>query len=279
MKKAIAILLSSLLILSLPVTSFAAGADTDIGGFASKAAADVKNADSLSGIAKTAAKLLASITERLENVKISYDDLQKAVDEYSKIVMNVYGANGDFTSAQTVSSSGASSMSLKAMSRQLSKYLFIKLDGPEDIAALIAESCEFDYVVLDNGNGTIYIRVDVENNPQIFNYAVFYNLVEDLYEKQGEEMVLKGDGSVDYLMSYEHIAGELALHALIYAATKDIIKLTGTNSERILSLYNSAAQANLNVDEARVPAQFITFVGKLIINVVTYNFMRIFGMI
>ena len=278
MKKSIAILLSLLMILSLPLASSAAAADKafDIGAFASKVTADIGNAGAFKGFAKMAAGFLGTLTERLENAKISYDDLQNAVDEHSKIVMNVYGDGAAALPAINVS--GASSTSLKAMSRQMSKYLFIKLDGPEDVAELIAESCEFSYVLLDGGNGTVYIRVDVENNPQIFNDAVFRNLVEDLYAKQGEVMIENGDGSTDYLMSYEHIAGELALHALLFAATKDVIKLTGTNDERILSLYNSAAVADLNVDESRISPQFIAFVGKLLMNVVTYGIMKAFGM-
>jgi hypothetical protein len=164
------------------------------------------------------------------------------------------------------------------MAEVMKKYVFIRVDNPEEVAELIAESCEFTYTTVEDGDGTVYIRVDIEKNPQIFNYAVFRNLVEDLYEQQGEEMLKNEDGSVDYLMSYEHIAGELALHALLYAASDELLRV-GVESGRLLSLYKSAARADLNVDEARIPAEAIAIVGVILMNMMSYHLLTALGLI
>jgi hypothetical protein len=164
------------------------------------------------------------------------------------------------------------------MAEVMKKYVFIRVDNPEEVAELIAESCEFTYTTVEDGDGTVYIRVDIEKNPQIFNYAVFRNLVEDLYAQQGEEMLKNEDGSVDYLMSYEHIAGELALHALLYAASDELLRV-GVESGRLLSLYKSAARADLNVDEARIPAEAIAIVGVILMNMMSYHLLTALGLI
>lgn len=163
------------------------------------------------------------------------------------------------------------------LSRLIRKYMFIKIDDPAEAAALIAETTEFDYVLVEDGKGALYMRVDIEDNPQIFNYDVFRSLVEQLYARQNEELKKDEYGNVDYVMSYEHIAGELALHAIAFAATNLILDVTNTQDEKILSLYKSASQADLNPDEARVPTGLIRFVGMLIINVFTFNFLKLFS--
>ena len=157
------------------------------------------------------------------------------------------------------------------------KYLFIKVDDPAAAAALIADTCEFSYHLVNGSDGTLYLRVDVENNPEIFNYDVFRSLVEQLYEKQGEEMQKDSYGKIDYVMSYEHIAGELALHAIVFAVINHIFSLSDSRDERLVKLYNEAAQADLNPDESRIPAGIIRLLGFLIIHVFQYNVLKVFS--
>ena len=108
---------------------------------------------------------------------------------------------------------------------------------------------------------------------------MFRRLVEDLYEQQGEEMLKNGDGETDYLMSYEHIAGELALHALLYAASNEILRVTGVSSSRLLKLYKSAAQADLNIDEARLPGEVFSIVGVVLMNFFSFHLLSALGLI
>ena len=157
------------------------------------------------------------------------------------------------------------------------KYMFIKIDDPAQAAALIADTTEFSYALVEDGKGTLYLTVNVEENPQIFNYDVFRALVEQLYARQNEEMQKDDYGKIDYVMSYEHIAGELALHTVVFAATNLILDVTKTQDEKIINLYKSAAQATLNADEARAPGALIRFIGTLIINVFTFNFLKLFS--
>lgn len=173
----------------------------------------------------------------------------------------------------------AETITFADLSKELRKYIFIKVDNADEVAELIAQSCDFKYTTVQDGNGTVYIRVNIEENPEIFNYAVFRNLVEDLYAQQGEEMLKNDDGEVDYLMSYEHIAGELALHALLYAASNEVLRVTGISSSRLLNLYKSAAQADLNVDEARIPSELISIVGVILMNFMSYHLLNAFGLI
>ncbi len=121
--------------------------------------------------------------------------------------------------------------------------------------------------------------MNIEDNPDIFNYVVFRNVVEKLYESQGEALITNDDGSVNYLMSYEYIAGELAFHALVYAVTGELIEITGTKNETIVNLYEHAAQADLNIDEARVPVEVLSILGVLLVDFVQFNVLKLFGII
>lgn len=299
MKKVIAIMMSVVMLISLPLSASAksVNTDTDIGTFATRIAAELSNINALSGISKIAANLLQNLTERLQNTEIKFNDLSTVIDEYSKVIMNVYegtnnyignmlntaytgeGGTAPVSTDETNESGSGSFITLRDIIDMLSRYLFIRVDNAEEVAELIASTCNFTYVVLQDGNGTIYIRVDIENNPEIFNYAVFYNLVKNLYAMQGEEMIKRGDGTTDYLMSYQHIAGELALHAILYAAATEVIRLTGISNETLLNMYHSVAQADLNIDETRVPTQLMVLFGKIIMSEITYNIMRIFRLI
>ena len=238
----------------------------DVSAYAGKASVTVEDND---------AALTALLLEVYENAGATTVDLPavpagpKASPKYRA------SANDDPAGSGNAITGGKYSVS--ELSSLIRKYMFIKIDDPAQAAALIANTCDFTYGLVNGSDGTIYIRVNVEDNPQIFNYDVFRSLVEQLYEKQNEEMQKDGQGKIDYVMSYEHIAGELALHTIVFAATNSIINATGTQDEKILNLYKSAAQAELNVDEARIPTAIIRFIGTLIINVLKFNFLKLFS--
>ena len=141
------------------------------------------------------------------------------------------------------------------------------------------ESSEITYKLVTDEDGTVYISVDIENNPEIFNYAVFRNVVDGLYAAQGEELLKNENGETDYAMSYEHIAGELAFHAILFAAVNEVINVTGTKNETIVRLYNHAAVADLNYDEARVPSEFLSILGVLLVDLLQFNLLKLFGVL
>ena len=180
--------------------------------------------------------------------------------------------------ALTEDAEGAS-FEIKAgsLSELLGKYVFVKLDNDAALAALIAENSDMTYHTINGSDGTLYISVNIENNPEIFNSVVFRQVVEALYARQGEEMLTDRYGKIDYVMSYEHIAGELAMHMLVFAAVNEIMHLTNTKDERLVNLYHSSAIADLNIDEDRVPAGFISAFGTLVINFVKFSAFILFG--
>ena len=80
-------------------------------------------------------------------------------------------------------------------------------------------------------------------------------------------------------MSYEHIAGELALHAIVFAVTDSLMGATGTKNEFILKMYNKAVLAELNYDEARLPSEIMSMLGVLIMDLLQFNLLRLFGIL
>ena len=264
MKKLIAIILSVALVFAVPVTCFAAG-DGEITGTAAK-------------VNDLASSLLDDIAAEAADLTVDGGQDLDAVVAQSFKDLDVKGAQSS-GGAAIAGKAGVSSkaQTLKAASESYAKYLFIPVEDASEVASIIAESCEFTYSVVSDGKGTVYIKVNVEENPEIFNFAVFHDLVDQLYAGQQEEMVKNDDGSTDYLMSYEHIAAELALHMLVYAATSEIIKLSGSGSDTILSLYNSAKLAELNYDESRFPSKWIAALGRLIVTLFRFDIYRIFG--
>lgn len=110
-------------------------------------------------------------------------------------------------------------------------------------------------------------------------YGLNYTVVEGLYAAQGEELLKNDNGETDYAMSYEHIAGELALHAIVFAVTDSLMGATGTKNEFILKMYNKAVLAELNYDEARLPSEIMSMLGVLIMDLLQFNLLRLFGIL
>lgn len=298
MKKILAVAISFLLCFSFAGAVSAADNQTPAQEFVSEAQA-IRHSDpsQLGSLAQMAVRLFDDVTPYVENVTVVTEDDNDALTDLLLQVYDQAGAtlmdlpaipNGPMAAPKrtdniedTPEGSGnpitGGKYSVAELSRLIRKYMFIKIDDPAQAAALIADTCEFSYAIVNGSDGTLYLRVNVEDNPQIFNYDVFRALVEQLYEKQNEEMKKDSYGKIDYVMSYEHIAGELALHTIVFAAMNSILDVTGSNNEQILSLYKSASQAELNVDEARMPAAIIRFIGTLIINVFKFNLLKLFS--
>ena len=261
MKKIFAIILACLMALSIPVTCLAAGGSGEITG-----AAAAVNRLSAALQSKIAGAITIAEGQNLDAVVAgAYSDLEADAAPVK--------ADAPLLKTKTLSDG----QTLKAAAGDYAKYIFIPVKNADEAAGIIAESCEFTYSVVSDGKGTVYIKVNVEENPEIFNFEVFRSLVDQLYAGQNEEMIKNEDGSTDYLMSYEHIAAELALHMLVYAATSGLIELSGSGNETLLSLYNSAREADLNYDESRFPSKWMNALGKLIVTMFRFDFFRILG--
>lgn len=165
------------------------------------------------------------------------------------------------------------------LSELLSKYIFVRYDDSPEIARIIAGNSNISYHKINGDDGTLYISINIEENPEIFNYAVFRQVVEVLYARQGEELLTDKYGKIDYVMSYEHIAGELAMHMLLFAAVSEVMHITKSKDKRLVDLYRSCAVADLNIDEARVPTEAISIFGILLLNFVRFNTYKLLGII
>lgn len=137
-------------------------------------------------------------------------------------------------------------------------------DTPEaekTVAEKIADGCVYTVTVTDGGVKTVYIAVDLAANPELFNLGVMQDAVKEMYENTKE---ITGGEEGYTLMDYYDIAGELALHMIVYSVLDPVsASLTGT----FKGYYDSAKVADLNIDETRVPRFFITLIGRFIMEV------------
>lgn len=147
-----------------------------------------------------------------------------------------------------------------------SGFVFVKDSEVEAVSQRIADSCKFRITTIENGKKTVYIAVDLIQCRELFDARVFLNATEKLLEKA--EAVAIADGMdknpENYdLMSYNHLAGELALHMILTDITND---LGASNGKGFLKkLYDRSVVSDLNVDESRIPTALIIFFGQSVV--------------
>ena len=257
------------------------------------------NQERSSGL-KTIKKMIHSLKGDLrpyiENVVLTPDHIDTAVELGSKIMIKLYEKILDSLKPEptqptepteptdptdpsnptnpTEPEKPGSKITVKELANILKKYIFVQVDDPDQAAQLIADNTEIEYKIIEGEGGTYYMQVDIEKYPEIFNYGVFRRVVDDLVEKQNAQYITDNEGNIDYAMTYEHIAGELAVHAVLYAALHELIEVTGTKNERILSLYESAMKADLNADESRLPWQVFAIIGTLLYSFIGFNLLK-----
>lgn len=281
-KKIIAVILAFVLSFSTALTVCAASDDYF--------SAMKDDAETISSATKRIAELSASLAKDLEpyimDVVLTSDNIEKAVDIGSKLMIKLIEGlkpsdpdeptepdepvDPDEPSQSTIE------LTVAELKKIMETYIFVEVDDVDASVLETLNDVKYYPVTLESGETTVYIAVDIESNPDIFNYDVFKKTVEQLYEKQGEALITDGDGNTDYLMSYEHIAGELAFHAIVYAAANELISVTGTQNSTIINLYNSAAIADLNVDESRLPWQVFSILGIIIMELMSLRLFSFF---
>lgn len=276
MKKFLAVLLSVLLLALTPVCAFAATGEAPaqknrVSTYASSLIANLGDAAGRKSFVENAKAAASVLFSRLF---AAFDEAGAVPTMSAKALRAALrpSVSGDDDSAVP-----EDAMSLLALSDLMSRYVFVRLADPEGLADLIADGVVYDYRVLDDGKGTVVVRVNLHDHPELLNAEVFQALIGKLFDRQKEEMLKNNDDSVDYLMSYEHIAGELALHTLVWAASDELLRLTGSSNETLLDLYRSAVVADLDYGESRLPADVIVFIGKLVILTLRFNLVKLFG--
>lgn len=151
------------------------------------------------------------------------------------------------------------------ISRAIAQFVFIEESKVEELSDAIIADSVYTVTVTADGKDTVYVAVDTVKHPEIYDARVFLSVVDKLVDKCDEVAALKGIdiNSESYNpMSYNFIAGELALHMML----ADVTDILGANSWNTLlkDIYDRAALVNLNVDEDRFPQPLMELLGKII---------------
>ena len=302
-KKIVSVLLTLSLLFSFGAVTASAketpDADEIVGALMEDVAGITKSVSLLKSLSES---LLKNLHPYIMNVVLTPENIDTAIDAGSKVMAKLIDkimnpsqpeeptepsepseptdpVDPDPTDPTDPSEPSKGSMLIEELKAILQRYIFVKVDDVDAASMKAIESADISYELVTDTDGTVYISVDIANNPDIFNFAVFQNVVDGLYAAQGEELIKNNNGETDYAMSYEHIAGELALHAVVFAVTNEIIRVTGTKNEIIVKLYEKAAVVALNYDEARVPSEMISMIGVLLVDLLQFNLLKLFGML
>ena len=147
-----------------------------------------------------------------------------------------------------------------------SKFVFVEDSEVEAVSQKIADSCKYTITTVNDGRKTIYVAVDLRKCKEIFDARVFLNATEKVFNKCNElaiaDGMMEGDGLYT-LMSYNHLAGELALHMILADVTNDLGATKGNGILR--DLYNKAVVSDLNIDEDRIAPAIIEFFGQTVV--------------
>ena len=196
--------------------------------------------------------------EEAGNAALDAEDVQAVETEVAGALLGAEdGAQVSVDAASLYDTDGNGRVTAFEIASVLSQYAFAKEEALAGYADQIAAESTFTVTVTKDGVSTVYIAVPLERYPQLFNAGVFDETVRRLAETQSAQ---QADGMT--LMSYEHIAGELAMHAAVYAVT---YMLGGDQDGSVFhSFYEAARVADLNMDESRLPSGVIDFFGKLV---------------
>lgn len=152
----------------------------------------------------------------------------------------------------------------KEISGLLSGIIFIEKEKADEVAADIVENSKYTVKVIADGKQTVYCSIDFEKFPEIYDANVYLEAIEKIQNKCDEVAVENGidieDGNYS-AMSYSHIAGELALHMILAKLSKD----TASWNPIAAWIYERAGIADLNVDESRIPTEFISALGDFFV--------------
>ncbi len=156
----------------------------------------------------------------------------------------------------------------------ISKYFFINIHDIPAASDDIIANAEYKYVLREDGKETVFIAVNIEEHPELLNRSLLMEVTEKLYNEQKS---LYPDMADEDMMSYEHIAGELALHAILYAVSNEYLSVTGETEGTIFDLWQRARIADLNITEDRIPGEIILIAGTFIMGVFIIDLYTIFN--
>ena len=204
-----------------------------------------------------------------EDRKLSDTEVQAALEAAIAAIVDAPADADVVVSKSLADDVAANADTPKEISGMLSGFIFVEKDKVEDTAAYIAENSKYTVKVIADGKQTVYCSIDFEKFPEIYDARVYLAAIEKLQNKCDEVAAANGidiAGGNYSAMSYSHIAGELALHMILAALSKD------TASWNPISewIYEHAGVADLNVDEDRFPVAFITMLGDAVVGFINF---------
>ena len=157
----------------------------------------------------------------------------------------------------------------KEIAGLFSGLLFVEKDKAEAVAADIVANSKYTVKVIDGGKQTVYCSIDFEKFPEIYDARVYLAAIEKIQNKCDEVAAEKGidiSGGNYSPMNYSHVAGELALHMILTALSKDSVSWNPISAW----IYERAGIADLNVDEDRVPAVLLQAFGAAVVKLISF---------
>lgn len=209
---------------------------------------------------------LPSFAVSEENQHLSAAEVDKALEAAVAALVNAPDDATVIVSDELTEDAGDTPKEIAGL---LSGLLFVEKDKADAVAADIAENSKYTVKVIADGKQTVYCSIDFEKFPEIYDARVYLAAIEKIQNKCDEVAAengidIAGDGYS--AMSYSHVAGELALHMILAAISKD------TASWNPISewIYEHAGVADLNVDESRIPVAFITMLGDAVTGLINF---------
>ena len=197
---------------------------------------------------------------------LSSKELAAAVDAAAEAMVATDDTTSVIPNAALYAAVAANADTPEEVANFFSGFVFVKDSEIETISQKIADSCKYKVVTVEGGKKTVYVAVDLINNKEIFDARVFLNATAKLLKKAEEKAIADGmnqNPDAYDLMSYHHLAGELALHMIIADVTNDLGATKGNGILR--DLYDRAVVSELNIDEDRLAPALIEFIGQTVV--------------
>ena len=130
------------------------------------------------------------------------------------------------------------------------------------LGAAAKEYGSYTVTTLASGVTTVYIAVNIAAHPELYRLDCFHDAVTELVA--GQKNLDFGGAATVTLMDYNRVAGELALHMIVYGVTAPIVYIQGAYTPSVVrQLYEQAAEATLNIDESRAPSSLMSMLGGI----------------
>ncbi len=306
MKKLIAVVLTLVMVFSLSANVYAASitdkTDELTGTITNNTQTTVKSLFSIAGLS---AKLLQKAQPVVMNFLLDSENWEKAADIMMGVVVKVFdkitGNGGGGSDTEKPDEPGTedpdspdlpeepdlpelpalpdfsellANLTIGDIIDLISKYFFINIEDIPAASDDIIANAEYKYVLREDGKETVFIAVNIEEHPELLNRSLLMEVTEKLYNEQKN---LYPDMAEEDMMSYEHIAGELALHAILYAVSNEYLSVTGETEGTIFDLWQKARIADLNITEDRIPGEIILIAGTYIMGVFIIDLYTIFN--